>query len=49
MMHEDIDGIQNQRVSDWFSNNIAGIELPLTYELIAGGHSNLTYKVLARH
>ncbi|MGZ0214775.1 MAG: phosphotransferase family protein [Acidimicrobiales bacterium] len=45
MMHEDIDGIQNERVSDWFSQNIAGVELPLTYELIAGGHSNLTYKV----
>jgi aminoglycoside phosphotransferase (APT) family kinase protein len=45
MMHKDIDGIHNERVSDWFSHNITGVELPLTYELIAGGHSNLTYKV----
>jgi len=45
MMHKDIDGIQNEQVSNWFSQNIAGMELPLSYELIAGGHSNLTYKV----
>src|SRR5580658_6556696 len=43
--HDDVEGIDVDRVTDWFSENIAGIEAPLHFELIAGGRSNLTYRV----
>ncbi|MCY3637249.1 MAG: phosphotransferase family protein [bacterium] len=39
-----IRGIQHDAVSAWFEANVPGIALPLTFELIAGGHSNLTFK-----
>ncbi|MEM7099876.1 MAG: phosphotransferase family protein [Pseudomonadota bacterium] len=39
----DIPGINSVAVSAWFEENIPGIALPLSFELIAGGHSNLTY------
>ena len=29
----------------WLVDNVAGAEPPFTYQLIAGGHSNLTFKV----
>ncbi|HEX9259602.1 MAG TPA: phosphotransferase family protein [Acidimicrobiales bacterium] len=38
-------GIDEHRVSAWLADNVAGAEAPFTYELIAGGHSNLTFKV----
>ncbi len=41
----DIAGISNENVSRWFSENVAQIELPLSFSLIAGGHSNLTFSV----
>jgi aminoglycoside phosphotransferase (APT) family kinase protein len=41
----DIEGIQPERVSAWFEGNIPGARPPLTFELIAGGRSNLTFKV----
>lgn len=41
----DIPGIRAASVSAWFEANIAGARLPLRFELIVGGHSNLTYKV----
>ena len=40
-----IRGIQHDAVSAWFEANVPGVVLPLTFELIAGGHSNLTFKV----
>jgi aminoglycoside phosphotransferase (APT) family kinase protein len=40
-----IEGIDGESVSAWFSGNIPGAEAPFTFELIAGGHSNLTYRV----
>ncbi|MCP4753035.1 MAG: phosphotransferase, partial [Proteobacteria bacterium] len=41
-----IDGIQAENVTRWFRENIAGVSPPLSFELIAGGRSNLTYKVV---
>src|SRR5262245_1991279 len=38
-------GIHHERVSDWLAANVAGATAPFRFELIAGGHSNLTYKV----
>jgi aminoglycoside phosphotransferase (APT) family kinase protein len=41
----DLEGIDVARVSDWFEANIAGVTLPLQFTLIAGGRSNLTFRV----
>jgi aminoglycoside phosphotransferase (APT) family kinase protein len=38
-------GIDALRVSAWFTENIPGVRLPLTFELVAGGRSNLTFEV----
>ncbi len=38
-------GIDEPKVSDWLAANIAGAQAPFTYEFIAGGRSNLTFKV----
>ena len=40
-----VEGIDADRVTTWFSSHVAGSEPPLTFELIAGGRSNLTYRV----
>jgi len=40
-----IDGINETNVTAWFEANIDGIKAPLTFDLIAGGHSNLTFGV----
>lgn len=40
-----IEGIDTERVSAWLAKNVGGLELPVEFELIAGGRSNLTYKV----
>ncbi len=29
----------------WFAQNVDGVQLPLSFERISGGHSNLTYQV----
>jgi len=39
------EGIDGARVSAWLKANIAEVSPPFTFELIAGGHSNLTFKV----
>lgn len=41
----DIEGIDTEPVTAWFEANIAGATAPLTFELIAGGRSNLTFRV----
>ncbi len=41
----DLAGIDQDSVSRWFAANISGVALPLQFELIAGGHSNLTFGV----
>ncbi|MGD9751723.1 MAG: phosphotransferase family protein [Acidimicrobiia bacterium] len=42
----DVVGIRAGSVGEWLSQNIEGAKGPFTYELLAGGHSNLTYRVL---
>ncbi len=39
------EGIDRAGVEAWFERNVEGVELPLSFERIAGGHSNLTYSV----
>ena len=36
-------GINAANITDWFRENIEGAEPPLTFTMITGGHSNLTY------
>jgi aminoglycoside phosphotransferase (APT) family kinase protein len=38
-------GIAPGPVSDWLVANVPGVRPPLEFALIAGGHSNLTYRV----
>ncbi len=40
-----VEGIDDARVTAWFAEHVPGVEPPLAYELIAGGHSNLTFRV----
>jgi aminoglycoside phosphotransferase (APT) family kinase protein len=44
-LSNEIKGIDRDEVTAWFEANVAGVQAPLTFELIAGGHSNLTYRV----
>jgi aminoglycoside phosphotransferase (APT) family kinase protein len=39
------DGITQKPLEAWFGENLPGADLPLRFERIAGGHSNLTYRV----
>lgn len=39
-----IEGINEAPVTEWLAARIPGLEPPLTFTLIAGGHSNLTYR-----
>ncbi len=39
------DGIDVPRVEAWFTDHAGEVELPLSFEQIAGGRSNLTYAV----
>ena len=39
------DGINVTNVTDWFVANVPGVTTPLTFTLIAGGRSNLTFRV----
>lgn len=41
----DIQGIDVAPVTDWYVANVPGTTPPLEFDLIAGGHSNLTYRV----
>jgi aminoglycoside phosphotransferase (APT) family kinase protein len=40
-----VEGIDDANVTRWFEQNIDGVTGPLDFELIAGGHSNLTFGV----
>ena len=44
-MSDSIRGVDVERVTAWFEANIPGATGPLTFDLIAGGHSNLTFSV----
>jgi aminoglycoside phosphotransferase (APT) family kinase protein len=39
------EGIDAPRVESWFAENVKDAELPLSFERIAGGRSNMTYAV----
>jgi aminoglycoside phosphotransferase (APT) family kinase protein len=39
------EGIDRAGVEAWFGEHVEGAELPLSFERISGGHSNLTYGV----
>lgn len=41
----EITGIRPDGVTQWFAENIEGVHAPLDFEILAGGHSNLTYRV----
>ena len=41
----EIEGIDAARVGAWLEANVAGATAPFAYERIAGGRSNLTYRV----
>ena len=38
------DGIHLKKVSAWLEANVSGFKAPCEFSLIAGGHSNLTYR-----
>ncbi|MEM8766343.1 MAG: phosphotransferase family protein [Pseudomonadota bacterium] len=42
------EGIELEAVSRWLETRIDGLETPLAFSLIAGGHSNLTYRFVDR-
>jgi aminoglycoside phosphotransferase (APT) family kinase protein len=42
-------GIDEERVTAWLTENIDGLEGPFEFDLIAGGRSNLTYRVTDSH
>jgi aminoglycoside phosphotransferase (APT) family kinase protein len=39
-------GIDEEKVGAWLADNIAGASAPFTFELIAGGRSNLTFRAV---
>jgi aminoglycoside phosphotransferase (APT) family kinase protein len=45
MAEEATDGIDVPAVEAWFGEHADGVQLPLTFERIAGGRSNLTFRV----
>ncbi|MCH8162342.1 MAG: phosphotransferase, partial [Chloroflexi bacterium] len=38
-------GYDTQQVEDWIGRNVSGLQPPLKWTWIEGGHSNLTYKL----
>lgn len=47
-MSSHIKGIDVEQVTMWLEDNVNGAVAPFTFDLIPGGHSNLTYKVTGR-
>lgn len=41
----DVDGIDREPVTAWLESNVEGAIGPFRFEMIVGGHSNLTYQV----
>ncbi|MGK2928738.1 MAG: phosphotransferase family protein [Acidimicrobiales bacterium] len=41
----EVQGIDREAVTDWYVANVPGTTTPLSFDLIAGGHSNLTFRV----
>jgi len=46
LVDDGIEGINAGPVTRWFSSHVTGCEPPLSFTLIAGGRSNLTYRVV---
>ena len=44
-MSDPVEGIRADSVTKWFSDHVPGIVVPLSFTLIAGGRSNLTFRV----
>ena len=42
---QQIEGVHAENVTAWFVEHVEGVAPPLEFELIAGGHSNLTFSV----
>lgn len=42
---EPVVGIDPENVTKWFTEHVPSVEPPLSFELIAGGRSNLTFRV----
>src|SRR5918995_695350 len=42
------EGIDIDRATEWFQSHASAVDPPLTFSLIAGGRSNLTYRVTDR-
>jgi aminoglycoside phosphotransferase (APT) family kinase protein len=42
---DDLEGIDRDGVTAWMTDTVAGAVAPFAFELIAGGRSNLTYRV----
>jgi hypothetical protein len=47
--NSEVRGINSEGVSAWLEESIPDLTGPFTFELIAGGRSNLTYRVLDRN
>lgn len=45
MAQTEVKGIDGDEVTGWFVEHVTDVEPPLSFDLIAGGHSNLTYGV----
>ncbi len=43
-MNDTVAGIEQEAVTAWILEHVADIRAPLSFSLIAGGHSNLTYR-----
>jgi aminoglycoside phosphotransferase (APT) family kinase protein len=41
-----VEGIHAMAVTQWLCQNIEEVEVPLEFSLLAGGHSNLTYRAV---
>ena len=41
----EVEGIDRAGVEAWFGENVEGAQIPLSFERISGGHSNLTFGV----
>ena len=44
-----VEGINEEKVTAWLCDQIEGLAPPLQFTLIAGGHSNLTYRFVDRN
>ena len=44
-MAEQVEGVDTEGVTEWFQEHVPSVVGPLDFELIAGGHSNLTFGV----